>query len=902
MSTNNNILNELILPELNSIEYGQGINSIISNINDNFQRIVESDYLRGPKGDSIILLEYNVKTDQDNNGTLLKDDIFAAIIDGLDEDVYNGLTSDDVEGKISIIYESADNEESRIITSLPFIFIDPRYKDLTDIKRFENIEDCSCIVQYSEGSFKAIKTFPTLYYDKNVGQFCWRINGTDTGLLARGPKGERGENGNIYIMKIDSQVSSNKYIVSPLIEIDDEKWSNKINNGDFAFVFNTQTSEYYIGLLKMENNNIYAIINDNPIYDQFLGHSFYEFLKKIYITNTDGTPKGLFIPISTNDEVVSAHMLCATPISNNLITDVSLVDSVSTNNVNLNLLPVTNINSVTASSINVIRDLVISISHLGTDLISNANISFKSLIIDKDTLKTQLNIIESNVVYIINKIYGIELTNYNDINDDYCSRNNPLYYFANDDGTIRLFSNKINIYDSNNICCEFAYNSIRIITDKTFTINIENNTYVKNADTPAADYSLNFGYDYVNIGTEKGAYVNINGSMAVDDIHTKSIETFNTITNSIESDQSANLNIYNPHLHSARVHNTLNIDSDISITDGAKNTIINSSSIVSNNNFEIDTTELHVTSTKNNNGKLVIDIPTEINGEVSINYGATTFHISNTNANNYSWPTTSYSTSTIYKSLSNGGSLNGAKNTSNSWRKHMDSITADWSLEWPNIGSASKTEIEFKPLVLGFKYQGRSYRNGNTDCPKFTYKIDAITLEYDVVNGGTTTKKTITGTGTNGWRTQLKYTSNGGGTYFADNDSGSTYTDYVTITIPKIKTEDGEYINRVKIIFSASMDGDNDSSVWTTCGDIYINSLKTGYAYNTYTGNSISTSLSLSSVSTGSNFIKITKYNTTGGIRTIVCNDGIMIGKNSQNCGKLIWNGTALDIVKGKLS
>ena len=39
---------------------------------------------------------------------------------------------------------------------------------------------------------------------------------------------------------------------------------------------------------------------------------------------------------------------------------------------------------------------------------------------------------------------------------------------------------------------------------------------------------------------------------------------------------------------------------------------------------------------KNNNGKLVIDIPTEINGEVSINYGATTFHISNTNANNYS--------------------------------------------------------------------------------------------------------------------------------------------------------------------------------------------------------------------------------------------------------------------------
>ena len=54
-------------------------------------------------------------------------------------------------------------------------------------------------------------------------------------------------------------------------------------------------------------------------------------------------------------------------------------------------------------------------------------------------------LIASNVFDDYDKfIDARKLTNYDDINDDYCSQNNPLYYFANDDGTIRLFSNKIN--------------------------------------------------------------------------------------------------------------------------------------------------------------------------------------------------------------------------------------------------------------------------------------------------------------------------------------------------------------------------------------------------------------------------------------------------------------------------
>lgn len=901
MSTNNNILNELILPELNSIEYGQGINSLISNINDNFQRIVESDYLRGPKGDSIILLEYNVKTDQDNNGTLLKDDIFAAIIDGLDEDVYNGLTSEDVEGKISIIYESVDNEESRIITSLPFIFIDPRYKDLTDISRFEDIEDCSCIVQYSEGSFKAIKTFPTLYYDKNVGQFCWRINGTDTGLLARGPKGERGENGNIYIMKIDSQVSSNKYIVSPLIEIDDEEWSNKINNGDFAFVFNAQTSEYYIGLLKMENNNIYAIINDNPIYDRFVGVSFTEFLKKLYITNDDGTPKGLFVPISNNDGVVSAHMICATPIQNKHISDIALSDSNSVNNVNLNILPVNNIDNVTASNINVIRELEIDFKFLlnGEYIIDKTyNIEFNNIINSVDSLKESFSYSDKEAALLaaIEQLYGIGGENIDLSNNDKSDQKSPHYYineskqiflFKNNDNTFKLFSKFIDVYSADNIFVEYVNPNGGIsFNNKHTQISIINNTYVKSELNTDNTYSLNLGYNNINIGSSQDTTLNVNGTTRTDYIYSTDLKTDHANIDELD------INIINnPKIFTPTIDGILESNSDIVLKSNSKTLSLNPNNANINGNFEVDVDDLNI-NTKDINidgSKITINPEVFINNSILVQYGNTYVRISDKKIDDLknsesTWGDTMTDTKVLNKSIDSQGA---ASSTDNVWRYGASTSSSfNYNIvmsktEMQKSGkNPEKNSVKFKTLVFPFTYQGRSYGN-NTDCPIFKYEITDISIKYYcdsvLVNTKTISDKIFD--------KQMKYADKAK-TYFADSSAGSSYTDYVLLNIPSYNSSKGQPIDKIQVSGSITFTGDEDTSWYKTVGDIKIGNIFTTSSNQTETWKRQGSKPSYSNT-----FATITnEYKYGSGIRTIFCSDGIIMGISKDSKSTFKWN------------
>ena len=158
--TTGSLLHTLTYPNLGDNGYGQGLNDLVNNINENFQKIVSSEFLRGPEGKSINLIERLITDDPDNNGYTYAVEIFNAITDELDEDVYAGLSAASVIGdktdsdgnlivpRISLIYETVGSEVN-LISSLPFVFIDPRFTDLDnpDID-FADIEDCSCIVQY----------------------------------------------------------------------------------------------------------------------------------------------------------------------------------------------------------------------------------------------------------------------------------------------------------------------------------------------------------------------------------------------------------------------------------------------------------------------------------------------------------------------------------------------------------------------------------------------------------------------------------------------------------------------------------------------------------------------------------------------------------------------------------
>ena len=48
-----NFFNEITAPQLNSTEYGKGIQEMVDNINNNFQKVFTLPFLKGDDGDMI---------------------------------------------------------------------------------------------------------------------------------------------------------------------------------------------------------------------------------------------------------------------------------------------------------------------------------------------------------------------------------------------------------------------------------------------------------------------------------------------------------------------------------------------------------------------------------------------------------------------------------------------------------------------------------------------------------------------------------------------------------------------------------------------------------------------------------------------------------------------------------
>ena len=907
-NTENNLLHTLTVPQLGDAAYGQGINELVNNINSNFQKIITAEFLRGPEGRSIELHTYPVTTDPDNNNETYCVEIFNAVIEGLDEDVYAGLTPDSVKGNvvdengrevipnISLIYETNGSETS-LISSLPFVYTDPRFYDLNneDID-FEDIEDCSCIVQYSDGAFRRVSTFPTLYYDANVSQFCWKLNGVRTGLISRGPKGEPGNNGHIYIVKVDNSVNTgvqNKYKVTPFIT-DDVNNFNNVNNGDFTFVaklvestvdgVTTSNYEYYIGLLKVENDNVYAIINDDSIYNQFTGYNFTEYLKHLDIDSTT-YPKGLFIPINST----SAHIICA-----NALSDVN--NNGNNDKLNMNILPVASLDSMNSSKVKVIRKVGLSFDPYSASCPINRDTVYDVIFFTRITSKTALSQQFDQYAYnILKTTTGEERENTAGYPEDI-----NVYYFKNENGTVHVFSGNLNIYSSDLLYVVHNEDG-EILSHRDFDIVYKyNHTYLldETGTKGLENTSLNFGYENMNIGVDdmgasdnmRKSTLNVKGDIiATSTVTTETVKADISRFNTVEGLDVDNVNIKNPIIENPQIQGDMHANSNIIFNDKLE---VNGDGI-SANDLDINGNIININGiSRSSNNSLNINIPTNISGQVSIECGNTRFYISDKTISNYSWGETNVHITTVNKPLDGGGSITGASNTSSRWRKHVDAISKSWTLQWKDIGSAYYTDIAFKPLVIGFTYQGRSYRNGKTTSPAFTYKVHNVRVEWDECSGTSTFTK-YSGEVDGVWTNNLKKS-------FADNDSGSTYTDYIVVYLPNIITSPGTYINRVKVYVSAVMDGDNASGVWTTVGDININKLQVGQSH--YAGNTLVIHNNISSISTSSisNFMRIKKYTELSGTRTVVCTDGLIIGKNASEYGSFRWSDTDKCIVASK--
>lgn len=224
-STQDFILGTVSTIDLGSTDIGGNINDRLGTINENFKKIVRSEYLKGSQGDSINVVSVDL-TDPQN---LSEDTICYQIgedgdLDGFSAgELYTQLiqaitTPDDQDPddlvdriKLSVSLLCKRDEQGRdiLVSSLPIIFIDELYLRNTG-KLDPNMPcqyDLSCVIYFSEteNTFKKSYSFPQIYKGTN-GEFYWKINGEETQITVRGLQGPKGDPGSpIYFTTYEIQ-------------------------------------------------------------------------------------------------------------------------------------------------------------------------------------------------------------------------------------------------------------------------------------------------------------------------------------------------------------------------------------------------------------------------------------------------------------------------------------------------------------------------------------------------------------------------------------------------------------------------------------------------------------------------------------------------------------------------
>lgn len=420
-----NFFNEIIAPQLNSTEYGKGIQEMVDNINNNFQKVFTLPFLQGDDGDMIstefcpfwkIVYNSNNEIDVDNclltqEGVKIFNTIFETdkfyysdeeyrmtyknfkdvLIDDLNLysygnsynniSLFNELYGPYKDPKILLFYKISSEDgvsETPLGSAQLYYYFDPRISKLSelitinnnentnsnpDINYRQNFEDYTCILSTkydSNGNYTYEKQsgWPTLYFDNNSKQYCWQINGQQTGVNAQGVNGKDGIGARIWVcqVKLDTKNSSqvdyengimSQFIITKVFVPRDSQWYTKIldNDGEWTGKWQNEDDEEvdlknYLGetnyfqqgdmavcyLSNTENNysdQIIGVINQNSSdktffvqssisqnnTNTFKNLSLFNLLSSIGTGEKDTpTMKGIFIPTTVGDNT-SAHTL-----------------------------------------------------------------------------------------------------------------------------------------------------------------------------------------------------------------------------------------------------------------------------------------------------------------------------------------------------------------------------------------------------------------------------------------------------------------------------------------------------------------------------------------------------------------------------------------------------------------
>lgn len=234
-----NGLNKIEQITLGEAVFGNGLNERLEQIDDNFQSIITSEYLKGDSGTSFGYATFSRKLVRDKNGNIIYEEnnrpkynivepngiywgkseldinvVLQNIIATIDAklEVQNQM-EDTLEFEFTFIYEII-NGKKNAKSSLPFVYYDP---SIYGVSQNLEHEDYSCIVIFDD-DFKKLNAFPTIYYNKDDDKFYWKINGIETKLTATGPKGERGSSGGFNIVTIGTNYTENDNVKEYTIE------------------------------------------------------------------------------------------------------------------------------------------------------------------------------------------------------------------------------------------------------------------------------------------------------------------------------------------------------------------------------------------------------------------------------------------------------------------------------------------------------------------------------------------------------------------------------------------------------------------------------------------------------------------------------------------------------------
>lgn len=212
---------------------GQDINDRFDVINSNFDTIKESEFLKGDDG-----INYNIKVCKfalnsynDTgiyywNGTeyevLTELIIYGKIIRCL------GINDGRFEPKDNTVYFITQEIDGKpvAVSSLPYVWLDGYFIDHCD--DIKGLVDTSCTLIWRNDEFNSIKNFPTLYY--NNADLCWCINGVKTDWVAKGPKGDNGEPGKLFVVK-SNQVLQNICTIQDVLINDVWRSAENLSSG-----------------------------------------------------------------------------------------------------------------------------------------------------------------------------------------------------------------------------------------------------------------------------------------------------------------------------------------------------------------------------------------------------------------------------------------------------------------------------------------------------------------------------------------------------------------------------------------------------------------------------------------------------------------------------------------------